>query len=336
MSQNIVTGIPDVDEKVGGRGAYVVALWPVLIGTILVVGGILLDLSPKEFTVLGFRFAEIDLFSLIFKELGVAFLIAFVISIVIEKKAREERDRLFRTQMHRVQKNVLEAVYARKIPDDYFKYIETHLFQQTFYRTNLFVNYVLALRDGGSAQVTCTTSYDVTNNSYDKAPCTVRSNLEKPFRPDLFDEVKLKRLYVKAVGADNPLLDLKEGDVAEALKKKIVERVVTGEQIRYGYPFELKPGETYTVSIENSWPAKGDAYDFWRAAAPVDGIRYQVFASAEDFDVRVVPIHPVAPRRIAGGPGDDLQGWEISSPLTPYQGFLVMWSAKKTALAAPA
>jgi hypothetical protein len=327
MSQNIATGMPDVDAKVGGRGAYVVALLPVLIGTILVIGGALLDLSPKEFTVLGFQFAEVEPVSLILKELGVAFLIAFVISIVIEKKAREERDRLARTQMHRVQKNVLEAVYARKIPDDYFKYIETHLLQQTFYCANLFVKYALALRDDGSAQVTCTTSYDVTNNSYDKAPFTVRSTVEKPFRFDLFDEVTLKRLSV---------LDLKEGNVTEALKEKLVERAVTGEQIGYRYPFELNPGETYTVGIENSWRAQGDAYEFWRAPAPADGIRYQVLASAEDFDVRVVPIHPVAPRRIAGGAGDDLQGWEISSPLTPDQGFLVMWSAKQRAPGAPA
>jgi hypothetical protein len=290
--------------------------------------GVLLEYSPPEIFVFGVRFGEIPLVSLICKELGVAFLIAYIIAILIEKKAREAQDRLFREQLHRVQKNVIEAVYAKKIPDDFLKYIETHLFEQKFYRKNLDVNYLISLRKDNTVEVNLATAYEVTNNSYSTSSYEVRISIEKPFRIDLHEHVKLKRLYVKAEASAAPLVDLDEKGIEDAVRKNTIKRSDTSALINYTYTFDINPSVIFSVRSEKTWLAKTDGYDFWRGAAPSDGIRYTVVRNDENLNIHVIAIHPTVPVKVFGGPGEATQTWEIKSPLAPHQGFLVWWSPK--------
>jgi hypothetical protein len=328
MSSDLVPDVTSRQERSQSPWSLSVGAWPLVCGVVFISMGVLLEYSPPEINVFGLHFGEIPLVSLIFKELGVAFLIAYIIAILIEKKAREAQDRLFREQLHRVQKNVIEAVYAKKIPDDFLKYIETHLFEQKFYRKNLDVNYVIRSREDSTAEINLTTAYEVTNNSYSTSSYEVRLSFEKPFRIDLPDHVKLKRLYVKAEASPKPLVDLDEKGIEEAIRKNTIKRSDTSALINYSYAFDINPGAIFSVRIENTWLAKTDGYDFWRGAAPSDGICYAVYRTDENLNVHVVAIHPEDPVKVFGGPGEAKQAWEIKSPLAPHQGFLVWWSPK--------
>lgn len=110
--------------------------WPLWVGVIAIFTGVV-------FATLGFNadpFTKKDISSFI-KELGFAFVIAYIITITVEFSARREYNSLVLESNRMFSRNMYEYIYDVNLSEDVFDFVEKFIFKSKFVRIGVKINY---------------------------------------------------------------------------------------------------------------------------------------------------------------------------------------------------
>jgi len=110
--------------------------WPLWLGVIAIFIGVV-------FATLGFNadpFTKKDISSFI-KEIGFAFVIAYIITITVEFSARREYNSLVLESNRMFSRNMYEYIYDVNLSEDVFDFVEKFIFKSKFVRIGVKINY---------------------------------------------------------------------------------------------------------------------------------------------------------------------------------------------------
>lgn len=291
--------------------------WPLLLGLVCIVLSVVLDLI--------FEYHEHDipllntfvrhLISAFIAEIGIAFLIAWIISIIIEKRSDAAHAARYQLEIDEIKFNVLEALYKRQVPHEFFDYIEENVLRPIFYRREWDVTYDIRVsaRDKAYFDVKVDMHYEVENLSDHNGAYIVTSWIDKTFLFESENYITDYKLFI-----DGQLI------VMDHIEQEDISPKFGCSQKKLTHKINIKGSDTKKIKISYNILKHQSDYLFLRSITASDGVRLKIIMD-RGFYIFVRSVHPSELRMITGSKGDRFYEWEIDRPLTPHQGILIWW-----------
>lgn len=257
------------------------------------------------------------------KEIAFALLIALVISIGIERQARDADAKLAAEQRQRIAEDVFRGVFSNELPPNYVEQVI-----RTTLKPNVIRHYVRSLdtlsrvtepeeihpsgRLGPLLQYHRVISSSIENISAETVRHTLRISLPI-FSPDLARWVRLKRFVVggRAFG---------EADVEGMRATDERESRVT-----YSYDVDLRPREPIEVLWETTHLKELSDSEVYGSALPT--MRWELAVRFDEpnmiFDARNNGASPA--RRIFEDSSRGAAQWVVDGPMLPNESIIVWW-----------
>jgi hypothetical protein len=292
--------------------------WPLIIGIVLILVGIIYSMHGIGLPGL----LDVKSISSFIKEVGFAFMIAFVLSIAIESKARREHNALVQTHLHALNRNVFQALYGIRTPQGLFEQVEDTIIKQKFFRRNVHMVYQFMPASTSKVFVMdVDLNYHVENISRDQDSFRIPVTLEKPFLKDVSDKVKLRAIVIDGKHlSDQELQEAR--DAAPDCEKFI----------RFSHNVDVDGESTRRIEIKYTMVKLHQDYEVWRSVFPCDGLRLTVTVP-QGVEILAHQIHPTPLRESVGKHGDTLREWVLERPVLPYQGVLIWWRSEQVSQA---
>jgi hypothetical protein len=296
------------------------------IGTVLLTFGIFFSeflMSGKKYSILWSPLT----YAALFREFGFACIIAFVISMAIERVARREFSETINQRLLDVQKAVFRAIYFRDLTPQLVSEVETLIFNADFMRHNHRQAYTLSLTNARELDPTnplvpdypimqcdVTMSYEVRNISREEKDFLVRIELEKAYPEFLNKFVRIKGVKINGVDMLRVEIDKCDTDCPDTEDFRCFEKIVRN----------IQPGDR--VKVNAVWQVLKDPDDseVWRSIYPSDGMTLGVnFPKA----VRLKGAHALHRQIISskGIEGASYYEWSIEKAVLPHQGIVFWW-----------
>lgn len=266
--------------------------------------------------------------TLFIKELGFAFLIGSIISVGIEEVARYEHNKLVKTQMEKLNQNVIEAVYSRDFPNEIFQHIENAILNKPYLRDNLEVTFIIDyidpsdkyLRDYAPVLIKIASSYKQINLSRESKSHAPEVFIEKPWDGDLEEYCKINNVSIdKRAFTESEILtaDNAASDTENYIRFKFDE-------------VDIPPAKSAYFEIEYQLVKLARDMTTWRTLYTCKNGRFNII-HPEDMEVFIEPIHP--DEAISCGPteGGKYRQIQIDAPLLPQNGIVLWWRPKSLA-----
>lgn len=287
-------------------------------GVVLLIFGVYFS----EFQMSGWEFSifyRAATYAELFREFGFAFLIAFVISMAIERAAHREFNDTINLRITELQHAVFKAIYFHEIEPKLIAEVEETIFRAPFMRHNHHQTYHLTLisakdldpnnprlPDFQIMKCDMTMSYEVRNISREDQDFTLKIAVEST-HPVLRDYVRIHKIKINGVDAEIPKTSDSEGF-------RHFERIIKN----------IPPGGR--VKITAAWQALKDPDDteVWRSFYPSDGMTLGVHFPEQ---VRMRGAHALHRQEITSKEieGSSYAEWSIDNAVLPHQGIVFWW-----------
>jgi hypothetical protein len=280
------------------------------------------------------------------RDLGVALLIAVIVTIVIEKYSS---DRLRES----IALDVISAAYMKVVPSEIYTEIADNIFRSDVCRRKWKINikaerWLSEQRAKHVAIVSSVTTYDVENLNNHPIRFEVSGGIDNDIDMEgmgcpfpRFDSIKIANSPPKNGSAPSrddtgTLLDVtippkdsekvltREGQTIDYRYKNLVLVLEsTHQQIRFGVPVTIPAGQTIGVEFKSARGIRVPGSIVLYATAPADGIDITVKSDENEIKFRVIPLHPnrnaLKPDSVSGvSPSGE---WHFESGILPWQGF---------------
>jgi hypothetical protein len=262
------------------------------------------------------------------KEVGFAFLIAFFVTIGIEKLARESHNRHVEAQIDEIKNDVFSSIYKRKQEEEYVRFVEHNVFRNNFFRKRYSVvvrlSYIEEKNEISSEipiLVEVTLSFRIINKSPKNETFKHSSFIEFPYLQKYRHLVDLKAVRIDGIKVSDT--------------KSIDENNPDSKYFKnFSFDIPMKKNTYADVSLDYQFVKFARDEMTWRVTDPTDG-----------FHLRV--IHPES--LLPGADGmhcgavktptknsDTMFELIIDEPMFPHNGVNVWWAPKSMAEAGDA
>lgn len=293
---------------------------------ILFVAGlfcILLGISVK-----GTGTAHLETFlyyaSVFLKELGFALIIAFVISIGIEKYARERQQEAVDHHIQRIKRSIFEGVYGTRQEPELVKLLEDVVFENAFFRTGYEVHIDMEHIETDMQRQSNDTlvklkidcRFYVHNRTEEERDFVFKVKLEKPYDPTLRGVVSMTALKL----GDYHLNDKNIREADDCLEDNEDFKM-------YSWKRRTLPNEALYVQAKYVIVKYARDAMPWYVFGPCDGFRLLVH-HPKNIVVYGLHAHPCddGVRKEGGGLEDSVFELQIDKPLLPNHGAFIWWS----------
>ncbi|TXI50644.1 MAG: hypothetical protein E6Q50_04955 [Lysobacter sp.] len=261
------------------------------------------------------------------KEIGLAFLVASIINISIERFNRirhevekseliaqinaahtSQKDAL----IGRINKHMFESVFERDIPSPFFQEIKEQLLETFFLRTTSEYNYCLTQKDRDYAKLIVRHRYSVKNLTTKDQTYNLRISIDvlKKFENDYcFVRIGIGDTFHE--NEDIKIAKTKKGNTYEIWEACVPQVIKSQEEIKCEIEYERLSqihGKEVACSL-----------------LPTARMAVRVNDPNKLFHVRCMSLHPRSERDNTSSYDDGTYEWEIDGALFPGQGFLIDW-----------
>jgi hypothetical protein len=282
------------------------------IGVILILGGIVLE-DHLKWPFLP-RFAE---------HLGIAFVVGAIITAGIERAARRTQIAEINDKIELISKNVIAAIYGKKVSDDLFHFVEQYILNSPFARTELSVHMnMTSIRktslkdDNDPVLVNIRSSFILHNLAKDEQIFPMSLFIERPWDPVLGKYVKVLSLNV-----DNQ--DFSEEEL-QNMDDKLKD---TKNFIFYGKDFSCAGGQPRRFNLEYQLVKYARDQVTWRTVWRTDGMFLEVTYPPE-LEMCVEEMHSTTAEDETPASRHGVIRKRIRKPMMPHNGFEVWWRPK--------
>ncbi len=333
--------ILDENDKKVERGAglkaaarsFISSYWTLLIGVLFVLVGLAI-IAPME----KMSFYQKLVYGVVI-EVGFAFIIAWLVGLLVERGARQEyneyvqkredeekeRSREHLAEREReISRNVFSYLYNVNLSRELFKIVQQYIFEQPVVKTKQFLEYELISPEDPSSEwlkMKCYFDYTLKNVSAEPIDHSVifyTSDVVGEDAPDL-DGVGLLSVYIgdEAVPPEEfEDLDAAAEDAPGVKRYSKVKTIQSGEEVR--------------VEITAIQLKRVDDDDLWQSSCVCDSCELKFKFDPELFNVFLEPVHPQNSfdQSFPIGP-DNCVRVRISRPLLPKNGIYMWWNRKR-------
>ena len=344
-------------EVFTGRLKYFVYLSLILI-LISVVIDFQFESSHAELD-LATRVAEMKLpfwdrapfYAALFRDLGFAVLIAFVISLLVDQAAHMEQNSFFETAVNQIRsehaqiiekfrsdhvsfvdqisKNVFLSVLKKKLPDEISNIAIDILVGQQYIRKDLYLKYTIDMLEEPGFQeshryvsVKGHLSYRYVNITEGEVRVNINLFLPMPADPAIRHRLTIDRVMLGERELSRS--EIQEGD----------SRISDSEtDKRATWPVTLGVGQTLAVGLDYSLVKEVSDSDCWTSLAPTSGGQYEVRVNVGNLEGGGDALHSGSLIPADGSPtGIRLGGgclFNFERALLPFQGVLLWWRPRR-------
>lgn len=250
------------------------------------------------------------------RELGFAFIIAWALTMGIERTSRDRHNKHFQNQLDIIKRNVFEAVYCTRQDPSVVQMLETEILGHPFFRTQYEVEFVMDYIDMSGERVLradIKVRYRMNNVTNKDQDAIFRAVIEKPYSKALADEAVMKSLTI----------DGKQLSAAE-IKQSNDALADTPDFRRYSRPFLVKANSYSDVVAEYTVIKYCRDNMVWQVFDPCDSFKLTVFHPI-DLIIYGDVIHSFPGEKSGGGLNDKIFNLRISRPLFPNNGVQFWW-----------
>jgi hypothetical protein len=306
-------------ESVFGEG------WILLVGLILSLAGLvlLLHYEPKD---LFWKVAYAGV-----TELGFAFVIAWAVGNLVEKKARREYNEFVEARTQALGQNVLYSLYDIRIPKETYKIIEDYIFKRPVIKIRQRIEWTIPDPSPNSdwILIKCIFDYDLKNVSDKRVKdYRVRFHISAPtvadhpadgdagtklvrIRNDVFDEEQIRTMNKAEADADG--------------------------QVRYSHPISIGPDEVVPVRIVFFQHKRVKDADIFKHSCLCERTELTVRYNSAIYDFFAEPISPCEAFDSVFKNADHTGRYEalMTKPMLPKNGIYMWWDKKPATISEP-
>lgn len=285
----------------------------VLTGALLISISIIVDIFYNQKSSGPSYYAAIFL-----KELGFAFIVAWLVSITIEQAASKWRSEEVSNQLNAIKENVFSAVFNVRQPDEMIDLLNRTIFRKAFYRQQYSVNVLFEyLPVSGKPDMVfldITSRFKAMNMTASPQKFKYAATIEIPYDRELANLAVLKSVSIDGVRLTDEQMAQAKANGAD-----------TDDFKRYAHEIPvLAKGSVTIVSNYTLVKHTRDAL-VWQVFDPCDGFRLTA-VSPKDLVIYGDAIHPFAPAEKSGGKiGDAKFAIHVEQPLFPNHGVQLWW-----------
>jgi hypothetical protein len=288
----------------------------------IVVAGILLVLAGVIYEEHGFNttfsiFTRNDISSFL-KELGFACIIGFLVSVIIERAARDEEVLIFDRYIKESGKNVLKAVYGHNVSDTLFDFLDKHILSLDFVRSEITLTFsVNVCKDeieGEYVKLTLQTALTIINISPTEKEFKGYVAVEKTDAPRSTETNAIE--YIRTIPKDGRLKVDSAHEESSKFKKMNYSITVTPD----------KPLRVHALSTVSKLTTDSN---IWRAAFVTEKCHITVHYPPEELELRFELMHAEYDGEIHSLQSAGSIIIAIDQPLLPHNGIILWWSKKK-------
>ena len=280
---------------------------------IILLVGIVLILSGVIYSEHGYKLLlDVKDISSILKELGFACVIAFVVSVIIEKAARQEEVRIFEKYIKDSGSNVLKAIYGNNISDILFKFLDENVLSGNFIREDwkLIVN--LEKVDDDSVSINVVMFSKIKNVSKIKRTYRGVKFVEEnsSFGEQRFK--KLDSLIVNGIDQTQELLATKNASP-------------DGNHLNFHYDVELEPNAVAEIKTVMKLGGFGRDSEFLTTTILTE--RSEIFINYPDsLKVALAAVQPdMEYSTVPNNDGNTIY-LSVDRPMLPFNGYVFWWA----------
>ena len=267
-------------------------------------------------------FIVIHAFEVVMRDAGFAFLIAFILGMLVERVARQEQAALVKNAIHQIQENVLESTYSVRTPNSIVKLILQDILSAQIVRDSYSVNYVLSPLDGQKEFVVLKVEIDSVIRNVGTEPKLHKIRLNLPLRVD--EEFRnISKLLGGTIGTES--LDdklIKDGDAK-----------VEDSDYEHNYLWErmIDPDKTLRVMFSFNLVKEKSSNEVWTSLLPCERLEISVKSECPDIEWNVDPLFSGELNPLDGdrkGPHKSRPvpiRYSATTPLLPHQGIVLWW-----------
>lgn len=301
-------GISDFVEHSSAIISFIDApKWPLILGTSLVfVGIIVLLVGPSNGGIIQ------KLTGALFSEFGFAFIIAFVVHMTVDLHAKIEGEK-------KVSKGILSYIYGNGFDDRLFRFVETNIFNNAFYRTDAHLEYNFIDIQDDKILMLQTFSYRLNNVSNKKVNYPIESRIEKTSKTceNLWgSDVRLGIFKICIDGKDLNETELNDADVnrEDSDKFKIFEHCV-----------EIEPGGSIEITTFKYHEKFTRDCELWRSIKSCNGLNGKIrWGKNIPIKLNIDPVHCLDEFHFFSEVPGDIT-FIMKDPLVPDNGVYFWW-----------
>jgi hypothetical protein len=286
-----------------------------IMGILLVlVGGIY---SEHGFDIVPSIFTKDDA-STFLKELGFASIIGFLVSVIIERAAREEEVLLFERYVKESGKNVLKAVYGNNISNELFDFIVKHVLSISFVRSEVLLTFDLKIckEESYGEYVIIKVRQESTITNISPADKTFEGStaIEKTHGPRSVEINTIE--YIRAMPNEGDFKVDTAYQELDRFRKKNYSIPATPNR-----PFRIHQSSTLSKSTTDN--------HIWRSNIVTERGRITINYPPEDFEINFDLLHAEfdPEKHSFRSPGAIVIA--VDRPLLPHNGIMFWWSKKE-------
>jgi len=269
--------------------------------------------------------------AIVFKELGLAAMVAVTINFSIEafnrKRHEEEKKDLIETinethknqreaQIKAINERIFQTVYERNIPGGFFKAIEEHMLKSNFLRINS--EYELEINNHGEDHVEITSRHTFFIQNISSGAAVYVMKLGFDVIKSLKENYNIKTLSIGASTSPLPITPV------------VKDKTGMHEWWEVQFDRKLEKDETARCVVEYVRISTKTGKEAICAMLPTQKMSIRLIDMTRSLSIRAMTLHPrpEIERRV-----DEKGGryhWEIDGALFPGHGFLIDWAPRTT------
>ena len=262
-------------------------------------------------------FEDEAIFKAIFKEVGMAGLVAFVLNFSIEFVNRKKHE----VFVEEIGNNLFKAVYGRNIDKNITTQLDKHVFFSDCIRRDYCVDIAFTKENNGQVVMSGCVTFEVENvtNHKKKIP-VVKAVL------DTMEEVNIELIQVgdsvifRHGQEESELEDEPHAGEDERLSIKKV-----GDVMALTYSAELQPNQRIRVAQKYSKVVPDHYNETFSTTIPLDTFRLKVMdATGLNLKIMAVSVHPEDEKEIPTA-NPLHREWHINDVILPGQGIVLGW-----------
>lgn len=252
--------------------------------------------------------------ALIFVEISVGFLVAWILIQFVDKPAKEDAANDFSQKQAVLSQNIFQYLYGVELPDELFKQIEKNILKTPIYRRNYVATYNFLKEIGDKFLIKVDIQCDVYNITDSPQEYSVTGGIERPHTDDtgITQELGLSEMFINniAVGVDE----------IEAAQKAIKD---TSEEFTFKHDVTIPPRGHINVKL-TLWMTKWKRdYEIFRVLESSDSVKMNLIFP-KPLSIKCSVIHPNKKFSHRHESENSLTV-EMDYPLAPQNGILLWW-----------
>jgi len=297
--------------------------WLGVISLILLFVANLLEIATKTPPDQSYWWAAATWVSFI-KELGIAFFIALIISIAIERAARTEFDKTIKQRVTEIQENVFKSTFSRNIPKALIDEVENLVLRADFIRRDHRTTYRLSIRSARAINpaivndfnvvfIDKTTFYVVKNVSGVRKDFSVKVGIEKPPIEELKNYVSIDQVRIRDQELTPEMIRGGDMDLQDAFKN--FEHTVRN----------IEPNQEVTVLTKCTVIKMLTDVEIWRSLLPSDGMHLTVQFPPGTGAFGASSLHRAEVSKLVSDDAAGYHEWKLDQAVLPHQGIVFWW-----------